>query len=477
MTHSTEKNPSRVAELVKAAKLLIVPPHQYAKGAIKKSLDSAVVKLKGKRGLNGVVGEGAGPFSDKAMQKAGTMEKKAVDQKTKDRTLAGAAVASGAALGSGLAYDAKKSRVASRLGTKGAYKHMSRPPIEAAEKRLADSAKTMRRMGKPLRRAGIRGAVIGGLAGAALGAAHLKKEAAAKPARIPKQEYLGKGPMPPSKDVTPRAVIKRKAGKVGKVAVGLAAGAALAAAAKKHLEKKAAEKKEHSSIGGMAVAGGIGAYARRQGKDTVTALKGMGKQIKHIASKGGQIRPMDVRMAFDSFRKPMARRALKSAGKGAAVGVLVGAAMDRMKGHKKKAADTLGAKGDREMKKLVSSNGKKGSMAQMPGKDKGPLSKKAAEMIERGGKKYRKGTPTSAAVNMAAINSGIQIAGNAISAKVVKKTGMPVGKIPLLKGVPHVAVGGAALGYVYGKLRGVGRKRRGEESLNHSDFAKMKAAK
>ena len=476
MTHSTEKNPSRVAELVKAAKLLIVPPHQYAKGAIKKSLDSAVVKLKGKRGLNGVVGEGAGPFSDKAMQKAGTMEKKAVDQKTKDRALAGTAVASGAALGAGLAYDAKKSRVASRLGTKGAYKHMSRPPIEAAEKRLADSAKTMRRMAKPLRRAGIRGAVIGGLAGTALGVAHLKKEAAAKPARIPKQEYLGKGPIPKSKDVTPHAVMKRKAGKVGKVAIGVAAAAGLAAAAKKHLEKKA-EKKEKSSIPGMAVAGAGAAYARRQGKDTVTALKGMGKQIKHIASKGGQIRPMDVRMAFDSFRKPMARRALKSAGKGAAVGVLVGAAMDRMKGHKKEAADTVGAKGDLEMKKLVNSNGKKGSMAQMPGKDKGPLSKKAAEMIERGGKKYRKGTPTSAAANMAAISSGIQIAGNAISAKAVKKLGMPVAKIGLMRGVPRSAVGGAALGYVYGKLRGVGRKRRGEESLNHSDFAKMKAAK
>lgn len=98
------------------------------------------------------------------------MEKKAVDKKTQDRALAASAVGSGAALGGVLTPDAKKSRVASRMGTKGAYKHMGDPSVEGAEKRLANSAKTLRRMGKPLRRAGIKGAIVGGLAGAALGA-------------------------------------------------------------------------------------------------------------------------------------------------------------------------------------------------------------------------------------------------------------------------------------------------------------------
>lgn len=181
-----KKNPGRIGRLVKAAKLLIVPPKQYATGKAKEALDAAVAKLKAKRGLNGVVGEGAGPFSDKALQKK-AMEKKAVDKKTQDRALAASAVGSGAALGGVLTHDAKKSRVTSRMGTKGAYKHMGDPSVEGAEKRLANSAKTLRRMGKPLRRAGIKGAIVGGLAGAALGAAHLKKEASVLNSRTVQQ--------------------------------------------------------------------------------------------------------------------------------------------------------------------------------------------------------------------------------------------------------------------------------------------------
>ena len=64
-----KKNPGRIGRLVKAAQFLIVPPKQYSKGKARELAEAAVAKLKTKRGLNGVVGEGAGSFSDKALQK------------------------------------------------------------------------------------------------------------------------------------------------------------------------------------------------------------------------------------------------------------------------------------------------------------------------------------------------------------------------------------------------------------------------
>ncbi len=573
-----KKNPGRIGRLVKAAQFLIVPPKQYSKGKARELAEAAVAKLKAKRGLNGVVGEGAGSFSDKALQKkaedkkgagyaaaggavgagvgramareyqkdtiiirgsdrtirqiqagkpsskiraqtpvfnrraaktlkgagrlgalAGAatgavaglgvrkvknqMEKKAVDKKTQDRALAASAVGSGAALGGVLTHDAKKSRVTSRMGTKGAYKHMANPSVEGAEKRLANSAKTLRRMSKPLRRAGIKGAIVGGLAGAALGAAHLKKEAearafdptkfkahdfdhkpfrktvrnstkkvaakgrigkglavagaalgaasyaavkangvrgahlkkeaevidmdaarkkrneakksqsqktwesmkrreairgggrtspkaarimklksgarkialggalaasaaslgaavhqglkkeaAAKPAVIPKQEFLGKGKIPAgAKDVSPKAVLKRKA---GKVALGVAAGAALAGVAKKHLEKKAEEKSKKTSVAGLATLGAGVAGARRFVKDSNKFIKGTVQQAVHIERNGGKIGPMDVRAAMESGVRPILRRAGRATLKGAAVGALGAAALNKLRSKK-----------------------------------------------------------------------------------------------------------------------------------------------
>lgn len=511
-----KKNPGRVGRLVKAAKLLIVPPKQYATGKAREIAEAAVAKLKAKRGLNGVVGEGAGPFSDKALQKKAADEGKKVavgaaggalaahaitspsrsaevnhrisrmgrrkgrndlhksifgdkppkrdmlkfdetatrrmgkvvgrkarsvagkgalagavltgasmlgrhmkkeasmNKDTQDKVLAASAVGSGAALGGVLTHDAKKSRIASRMGTKGAYKHMANPSVEGAEKRLARSAKVMGRMSKPLRRAGIKGAIVGGLAGAALGAAHLKKQAevvdmeaarkkrneakksqsqktwesmkrrdairgsgrtspkaarimklkngarkvalggalaagaaslgasvyhgmkkqaAAKPAIIPKQEFLGKGKVPANaKNVSPKAVLARKA---GKVALGVAAGAALAGAAKKRLEKKAEEKRKKISVVGAAALGATAAGGHRYVRDGVKFVKGVVQQAQHIQSKGGHIGPMDVRMALDSGARPIARRMGKAALKGAAVGALGAAALNKLRGHKK----------------------------------------------------------------------------------------------------------------------------------------------
>lgn len=712
-----KKNPGRIGRLVKAAKLLIIPPKQYATGKAKEALDAAVRKLKAKRGLNGVVGEGAGPFSDKALQKSaadkkdavgaaalgatGTaaglavgrnlqqhknimrsydrntrkinsgermskvyrraetfdrraaktvkgagrrgaliggvagvltglaarkvekqMEKKAVDKETKDRALAASGVASGAALGGILTHDAKKSRVTSRMATKGAYKHMGDASIEGAEKRLANSAKTMRRMGKPLRRAGIKGAIVGGLAGAALGAAHLKKEAAAKeagkvigagsagalagaatgaavaskiasshkkiyekggktgeaflknhgsqaakrfkkyargggiagaatglaaggvaaykslkgkkmektagvPAVVPKQQFLGKGKVPAgAKDVSPKAVLKRKAGKAGKIAVGVAAAAALAGAAKKHLEKKA-EKKKDSNVAGAAIGAGSVAYTVRSTKDGAKGMKGVRLQHKYLLSKGHRPSPMDFHMAMDTLNKPIARRAAKAGLKAGAVGALAGAAYDHLKGHKKQAAEKIKHEGKTARRGTVTSaattmGGVAGALTAL-GRRKNPkgmlqdvartalsagamggtygvarkalrtargeksmsprefdkakkLQKQAAEMITRDGKKYRKGTPVSAMQTMMGVNTGMQIASNMSGMEAARRFGTPVARSHLIKDTHKALVGGAIMGYGYGKIREHFRKKRGEESLNAADFKAKKAS-
>lgn len=517
-----KKNPGRIGQLVKAAKLLIVPPKQYATGKTRQALDAAVSKLKTKRGLNGVVGEGAGPFSDKAMN----MEKKAVDKSTRDKALAATAVGSGAALGGVLTHDAKKSRITGRMGTKGAYKHMNDSSVAGAEKRLANSAKTLRRMGKPLKRAGIKGAIAGGLVGAALGAAHLKKEAA-MPAVTPKQEFLGKGAIPAgAKDVSPKAVLSRKAVKVGKIAAGVAGVALLAGEAKKRLEKKAEEKKK-SNVVGAAVGAGAVASTVRDAKDTGKALRGLGKQFKHMSSKGYTPSPIEAKMALNTFKKPISRRAMKAGAKGAVVGALAGAAYDKLKGHKKSAAAKIQDKGKTTRRGTVTSaaagmGGLQGTLAAIASRKtpkkmaesvvrnafhgaslggtygvarkglrtvrgeksmyprefdkKKSLQKQAAEMIERNGQKYRKGTTTSAATKMAVGYGVAQALGNAAGKHIAIKRGVPIVTNTLGHKVPQYAAMGAGLGFLYGKVRAHRRNNRGEVSLSPAEFKKMKAS-
>ena len=516
-----KKNPGRIGRLVKAAQFLIVPPKQYAKGKARELAEAAIAKLKAKRGLNGVVGEGAGSFSDKAMQKK-AMEKKAVDKKTQDRALAASAVGSGAALGGVLTHDAKKSRVTSRMGTKGAYKHMGDPSVEGAEKRLANSAKTLRRMSKPLRRAGIKGAIVGGLAGAALGAAHLKKEAAAKPAVIPKQEFLGKGKIPAAKDVSPKAVLKRKA---GKVALGVAAGAALAGVAKKHFEKKA-EKKD-SNVAGAAIGAGSVAYTARSAADSVKGIKGVHKQYTYLMGKGRRPGPIDVHMAMKTLEKPIARRAARASVKAGVAGALAGAAYDHFRGHKKSAAEKIIHDGEvirkgtvtsaatktgtlagvltaighrKDPKNLLKSVSKsmlssgaaggtygvarkalrtvRGEKSMNPHEfDKAKkLQKQAAELIIENGKKYRKGTVGSATGTMAGVNAAAQVAGNLSSIRAANHMGIPVSRMAAIHKVPTAAAGGAVMGYLYGKIRESRRNKRGETSLSHADFKAKKAS-
>lgn len=131
--------------------------------------------------------------------------------------------------------------------------------------------------------------------------------------------------------MSPKAVFKRKA---GKVALGVAAGAALAGAAKKHLEKKAEEKSKKTSVAGLATLGAGVAGARRFVKDSNKFIKGTVQQAAHIERNGGKIGPMSIRAAMESGVRPILRRAGRATLKGAAVGALGAAALNKLRSKK-----------------------------------------------------------------------------------------------------------------------------------------------
>jgi hypothetical protein len=619
------------------------------------------VKGAGRRGalIGGAAGIVAGLASRKIEK---SMEKKAeVSKQTKDRALAASAVASGATLGGVLTHDKAKANVKTRHAIKenaraAKYANGSERAV-GFSRRLARSARVDRNMVKPLRRAGIKGAIVGGLAGAALGAAHLKKEAsdnravtagtvvggatagaaigrsvgrkigkhkatereiskkvirshklrfavnekiknrdfdryihnsnavwyargpgkwlegelpaahqltrhnaakaitkgtkkggikgalagaaigaglgaasrmghkkeAAVPAIVPKSQFIGKGDIPAgAKDVSPKAVLKRKAGKAGKIALGVAGGVALASAAKKHFEKKAEKEKKDSHVVGAAVGAGSVAYQARSNKDTMKGFKGLHKQYTHLLSKGHQPGPVDIQMAMKTLENPIARRAAKAGGKAALAGAVAGAAYDHFRGHKKSAAEKITHDGKTVRKGTVTSaaakmgtaggvlsaitNRKNPKMLQEAAKNfvgwgamggtygvarKGlrtargeksmnpsdfkKLKKQAAEMIVRDGKKYRKGTANSAAATMAGANGGLQLAANINGINVARRAGIPMSRAAYLTKIPQAAAGGALMGYAYGAIRGHYRKKRGEQSLSHADFKDMKS--
>ena len=502
-----KKNPGRVGRLVKAAKLLIVPPKQYTLGKAREIAEAAVAKLKAKRGLNGVVGEGAGPFSDKVLQKkaedkkgagyaaavgvtgavagramgrdiqksknitrsygrnikqmekgvplskvygradtfdrraartvkgagrrgaligavAGAvaglgarkiekqMEKKAVDKKTQDRALAASAVGSGAALGGVLTHDAKKSRVASRMGTKGAYKHMGDHSVEGAEKRLANSAKTLRRMGKPLRRAGIKGAIVGGLAGAALGAAHLKKEAGVLNSRTVQQRAQQAFQHYKNRDA--RVAALKAAGKKAAIVAGVAGAGAAVTKKNEQLKKQASE---------LVIKDG-----KKYRKGTVASAANKMSVVGGVVNtlKGGNL-------------KSFAKHVVKGAVAGGAYGTVRGA--NRLR----KGEISLSAE---EMKKLRSKG----------------LAKKAAELLHHNGEDIRRGTIGSAAGKMALLGATLGGIG-----------GLAGGPVGLLAGAALGAGQAAITGGLYGIARGALRAQDGEKSMAPAEFDKLKA--
>lgn len=462
-----KKNPGRVNDLVKQAAMRIVPAGQYASGRAKKIAEEAIKKLKAPRGLNGTdVSTKSTRFFKEASDKS--------KEVAKDAVITAGTAASGGALGYGIRSDLAKSRVTGHDNRKSFQAMKAGSPIE---KNLVDSAKRVRRMQPAVGRLARRAGAVGALAGAALGVANGMNKKAAAPAVHKTVKVLPKGhPAVSAKDVSPKAVLKRRAGKAA-LAVGVAG---LVASSAKHLQKKAEDK---ASVGSMAALGASAAALRRLGKDTKTGVIGLNKQMKHIASKGGHIRPINVRMAVDSLKKPIAKRVGKAALKGGAVGALAAAGLNKMMSKK---ADTVGDKGSREMKKVVESGGKSGSMAQMGGSDKkavkspvkgkNPLLKQAAEMIVRNGKKHRNGTPGSAAATFAGVNAGLQVMNNVSTNAGAAKLGLgsEVARLKLLNKVPAAAAGGAAVGYIYGKTRSHFRKKRGEHDTNPSTFRSLK---
>jgi hypothetical protein len=614
-----KKNPGRVGRLVKAAKLLIVPPKQYASGKAKDVLDAAVKKLKAKRGLNGVVGEGAGPFSDKALEKAaadkksagyaaavgatgaaagmavgrdlqkhkaivhghsrnlrqlnkgtslskvydraetfnrraartvkgagrrgaliggvagaltglaaGKLEKKAEDEGkkvlagavggaiganalaspvraakvdgritrmnrrkrdsdfkkvlsgvrpkrdslkfdetagrrmgkavrrnirhttgkgaaagavlagaaalarnmkkeasmnkeavskgTKDKALAATAVGSGAALGGVIAHDAKKSRITSRVSTKGAYKHMGQSAVDGAEKRLAANAKTLRRMSKPLKGAGIKGAIAGGLAGAALGAAHLKKEASVLNSRTV-QQRASEG----------FKILKRRQG-IDKVKVD---------------RLKAAGKKA-ALVAGVTGAGVAVTKKNEQLKKQAAELVIKdGKKYR----KGTVASAANTMAAVNGTLRAVGKGGIKNVAKAALNGGLLGGAYGTVRGANRlrKGEISLDAK---EMKKLRSKG----------------LAKKAAELLHHNGEDIRRGTIGSAAKKMAI--GGATLGGLA---------GLSAGPVGAIMGATAGGIGAGLYGGAYGLIRGALRSQDGEKSMTPAEFDKLKA--
>lgn len=488
-----KKNPERVSRLVKRAGIRIVPPRQYASGPTRASLESAVSKLKARRGLNGVTGEGAGPFAKSAE----------MSEKTKNRVIAGGAVLNGAAIGGILGSDMKKSRVTSRVATKGAYKHMSDGNVRGAEKRLARAGKIMGRMKKPIQRAGIKGGILGAAIGAGLGAAHMNKQADVVDMAAERKKRAETNMSQSQK--TMRDAKRRSAIRGETDPKVLKAGA-------RHIALKGAARKV------LMGAGALGATAA-----TAAGLVHLKKQASVLNSRTLKQR---AAQAFQQMRKNDARRAeVKKSAKGMALaagvygsGIAVTHKNEKLKKQaaelvikdgkkyrkgtvnsasikmglantarhllagKRKATDLMGAAanglllGEGYGAARGANRLRKGEIS-LNGKEMRNLKKQAAEMITRDGKKYRKGTVTSAAATMAGVNSGIQLSHNLIEMSKLKKAGVSLPRGAILTKLPHTAVGGALMGAAYAGIRGHFRKKRGEHSVTPSEFAKLKAGK
>lgn len=235
-----KKNPGRIGRLVKAAKLRIVPPHQLTSGKAKSVMQAAIDKLKAKRGLNGVVGEGAGPFSDKAMQKSAGDRKDEAKVVTASTALG---AISGNILGkSQLKSDAKDaSWFAARKATMK-YHARGHTADKSHVANVADRAERRALMPSKMRRAGRIGSAVGALTGAGLAglAIHLSK----------KEQFMNKEAGLPAVKGGQLAVLAKRKFSKGKIAAGIAGAAAAGAAG------YAAHKKMTKEAGLPAVAGG-----------------------------------------------------------------------------------------------------------------------------------------------------------------------------------------------------------------------------
>ena len=138
-------------------------------------------------------------------------------------------------------------------------------------------------------------------------------------------------------------------------------------------------------------------------------------------------------------------------------------------------AGTLGGTYGVARKALRTARGEK-SMDPREFDKKKSLQKQAAEMIERNGQKYRKGTTTSAATKMAVGYGATQALGNVAAKRIATKLGAPIVTNTLGHKVPQYAAMGAGLGFLYGKVRAHRRNNRGEVSLSPAEFKKMKAS-
>lgn len=475
-----KKNPGRIGRLVKAAKLRIVPPHQLTSGKAKSVMQAAIDKLKAKRGLNGVVGEGAGPFSDKAMQKSAGDRKDEAKVVTASTALG---AISGNILGkSQLKSDAKDAAwFAARRATMK-YHARGHTADKSHVANVADRAERRALMPSKMRRAGRIGSAVGALTGAGLAglAIHFSK----------KEQFMNKEAGLPAVKGGQLAVLAKRKFSKGKIAAGIAGAAAAGAAG------YAAHKKMTKEAGLPAVAGGkLAVLAKRKlskgkiaagvagaaaaGAAGYAAHKKLTKKAGLPAISGGQL----ATIAKRKFPKGKIAAGVAAAGAAGAAGY----AATRKKDMTKEAGRDLSIRPKQEflgkgeipkgakdvspravLKGKVLKGGKIAAGVAAAGglayAAKKRLEKSAAEKIRHNGEDIRRGTIGSAARKMAI---GVGALGALGGGKIAGLPGAVIG------GASGAVQGGMA-GGAYGLVRSALRAQDGEKSMTPAKFDRLK---
>jgi len=495
------KNPKRVKGVIKEAGVRFVPPSHYLKG---KNVAEAAEKIKQLKAPKGLNGETPVPGASKFFKEASLLDTaRGLIKAAKDEAAKGAAAgaAIGAASTAGKIYNGK------RILERGAT---ARGGV-ANPKTIARLAKTKLKRSIP----GIAGAAaIGAAAGAAIKG--MKKEASiastANRAGRAVEAFKARTKMKP---VFEMADVKGKAKAALKKAVVPAAVLAGGVAVTK---KNESMKKEASELvmkdGKKYRKGTVASAANKVGTAgaVLGAIKGKGiKQIAKGALSGsvlgggyGTLRGANrIRKGEISLdKKEMSQLTKKAAEKLTHKGVTyrrgtVGSAAKKMAVGGAALGAGVGMAGMGPAGGAMAVPGaaqgavtgalyglargvlraQKGERSMAPAEFdrlKHRLTKEAAELIIRDGKKYRKGNDASATALMGGINATLAVPNAVKTVQQHRTAGIKVPTKAIAKYLGAATAAGAATGYIYSKVRGIGRDRRGETSVSHTRFQELK---
>lgn len=495
------KNPKRVKGVIKEAGVRFVPPSHYLKG---KNVAEAAEKIKQLKAPKGLNGETPVPGASKFFKEASLLDvARGLIKAAKDEALKGAAAgaAVGAASTAGKIYNGK------RILERGAT---ARGGV-ANPKTIARLAKTKLKRSIP----GIAGAAaVGAAAGAAIKG--MKKEASiasvGNRAGRAVEAFKARTKIKPVFEMShvkdkAKAALKKAAVPAAVVAGGVAV-----------TKKNESMKKEASELvmkdGKKYRKGTVSSAASKVGTAgaILGAMKGKGvKEIAKGALSGGvlgggygtlrganRIRKGEISLDKKEMTKLTKKAAEKLTHKGVTYrrGTIGSAAKKMAIGGAALGAGAgmagMGPAGGAMAVPGAISGGLNGALygvvrgalrAQKGERSMAPaefdrlkhrLTKTAAELIVRDGKKYRKGNDASATALMGSINA--TLAGpNAVKTVLQhRRAGIKVPTKAVAKYMGQATAAGAATGYIYSKIRGIGRDHRGETSLSHTRFEELK---